>query len=164
MPAKRGLGHAQRHAHQNICAIALKDRMRPYRDIHIKITRRRAALPGLTLTAQADSCAIINAGRHRDIQAAFALHAPGTTANLARVLDGSSNTAAGWAGALHQEKPLLRPDLAAALAGAAGLHARCRASFSTNALTSLTGNAGGKPDGLLRPGKGFFQRNLHLRA
>ena len=35
-----------------------------------------AALPGFTLTAQANARAIINPGGDRDIQAAFALHAP----------------------------------------------------------------------------------------
>ena len=164
MPTKGCLCHTQRHAHQNIPAIALENRMRPDRDIHVKITRWRTALPGLTLASQADTRAIINAGRDRDIQVAFALHTPRTTANLARVLDDAALAAAGGAGALHQEKPLLRPDLAATLTGTAGLRARCRATFRANTLAGFAGNACRETDIFLGTRKGFFQRNLHLRA
>jgi hypothetical protein len=76
MATHGGLGHAERHAHQNIRAITLKDRMRPDGDIHVKITRRRTALPGFTLTRQANARAIINARGDGDIQAPFTLHAP----------------------------------------------------------------------------------------
>ena len=159
-----GLRHAQRHPHQNIRAIALENRMRPDRDINIEITRGRAALPGFPFARQANTRAIINPSRDRDIQAAFALHAPRSAANLARIFDAAPGAAASWAGALHQEKPLLRPDLAIALAGAAGLHTGCRTTFRANTLTGFAGNAGGEADSLLSAGESFFQRNLHLRA
>ena len=138
--------------------------MWPDRDIHIQITRRRTALPGLTLASQANARAIINAGRDRDIQVAFALHAPRTTANLARVLDDAALAAAGGAGALHQEKPLLRPDLAATLTGTAGLRAGSRTAFRASAFAGFAGNTCCEPDIFLGTRKGFFQRNLYLCA
>ena len=119
--AQRGLRHAQRHAHEDVGAVALEDRMRPDRDVDVEIAGRGALATGLAFAGETDARAVLHAGRDRHLQRALALHRAGAVADLARVADHAALAAAGRAGALDQEEALLRADLAGALAGRAGV-------------------------------------------
>ena len=67
--AQRGLRHAQRHAAEDVGAVALEDRVRPDRDMHVQIAGRRARAAGLALAGQADAGAVLDAGGDRHLQA-----------------------------------------------------------------------------------------------
>ena len=60
--AQRRLGHAQWHAHQDVGAVALEDRVWAYRHMHIQVAGRGALAAGLAFAGQADPGAIFDAG------------------------------------------------------------------------------------------------------
>ena len=94
--------------------------MRLERKENIEIACRTAAHAGLALAAEADSRAVLNAGRNVDRQGALLRNAAGAGAFVARVVDLLSAALTRRAGALDGEEALLLANPPMARAGLAG--------------------------------------------
>src|SRR5271165_607063 len=114
--AKSRERHAQRHANQDVRAVALEQRVRPDANMHIEIARRSTLPASLAFAREADELAILNPRRNRHLKRALALDGAGTVADAARVAHHAPGAAAGRTGPLDQEETLLRAHLAGALA------------------------------------------------
>ena len=131
--AQRGLRHAQRHAHEDIGAVALEDRMRLDRDVHVEIARRRALAAGLAFAGSrmrvpsSTPAGIVTCSE----RSRCTVPAPWQMRHGLRITRPCA--AAGRAGALDQEEALLRAHLAGALAGRAGVAPRARLVFRPGA-------------------------------
>ena len=60
-PPSAAWRHAQRHAHEDVGAVALEDRVRPDGDMHIEIAGRRALPARLALAGEPDARAVLDA-------------------------------------------------------------------------------------------------------
>ena len=86
-PPSAAWRHAQRHAHEDVGPVALEERMRLHRDMHVEIAVRRALAAGLALAGQPDARAVLDPGRDRDLQAALPLHGARAAAGAAGIAD-----------------------------------------------------------------------------
>src|SRR5262249_3742496 len=113
---RRG-GHRDRHAAEDVGAVALEEAMRADRHENVEITRRRAAQTGLALAGEANTRAVLDAGRDLDLQDLLLARAAGAGAARTRLVDHAPGAVAARAGALDGEEALLGAHLAVALAG-----------------------------------------------
>src|SRR5580704_17989090 len=98
--AERGGRERDRHAAEDVGAVALKDRVLRDADEDVEIAWRRGAQPDLTFACEADAGAVFDARRNVDRQRLLAPHAALSAAGLARLLDRLADAMAGRAGAL----------------------------------------------------------------
>ena len=115
-------------------AVALEQAVR--RDAHedVQIARRAAAGARIALAGEPDPGAVLDAGRDRDRQGLFPMHAAAAAAQIAGIADHPAGAGAGRAGALDREEALLRAHPAGA--------ATARADARRRALGAAGGVAG----------------------
>src|SRR6185437_7177704 len=161
LAAEGGLRHAQRHAHQQVGAVALEDGVRADADMHVEITGRRALATRLALAGEPDARAVLHPGRDCDLQRALALHRAGAVADAAGVADDAAGAAAGRAGAFDEEEALLGPHLAGAAAGRTGIGRRLRLVLGAGAGAGLARDARRHAQADLGAGEGLREVDLH---
>src|SRR5690606_42138149 len=108
LAAKRGGDHRTRHAAEKVCAIALEQVMRLYRQEDVEIARRSATHARFALTCKADACAILHASRCVDGERTLFLSSTRAMTIGARLVDGLAAPVAGRAGAFNGEEALRR--------------------------------------------------------
>ena len=91
--------------------------MRPDGHENIQIARRPAAQACLALAGDADARPVLDPGRHIHRQGLFLVHASGTAADAARVVDHPARAMTCRTCAFDREKALLCPHLARTLTG-----------------------------------------------
>ncbi len=143
-------------------AFALEDRMRREREEYVEIARGAAAQAGLAFAGEPDAGAVLDAGRHMQLERAFLGHAAGAAAIGAGLLDDGAAALAGGAGALEREEALRVTDAAGTAARAAG--DRLGAGLGAGARADFAGDAGRQLHlrGLARIG--FLERDLEIVA
>src|SRR5580700_1940365 len=156
---ERRLRHPQWDPHEDVLTIALKDRMRSDRNMHVEIAGRGAVPGGLPLTSQPDARAVFHTGRDRHLKRAFALHCAGAPRDLAWTANHAPLAATGRTGAFDQEEPLLRANLAGTTAGGTGI--RCMVLvLGSRTGAGITHHAGRHPQIRLGTGKRVGQLDL----
>src|SRR5690242_3170112 len=106
-----------RHAAEDIRAIALENPMRRDANKDIKIAVGDATDTGLTLAAEPDTSAVLDPRGNVDGQRFFPTCPTLATARFAGMLDNPSSSLAGRASLLDRKEALLPPHLPPALAG-----------------------------------------------
>src|SRR5689334_7069518 len=101
-------------------AFTLKERMRLYRQHHIKIARRAAVGPNIALLLVANARPIFHACRYANVDQVFLHHAAFALAFTARIGNYPPVSMARWARPGNAEHGLLIADLAASGACLAG--------------------------------------------
>ena len=143
LAAERRLGHPQRHAHEDVGAVALEDRMR-HGSRHAR-RDRRSARPGRPASPSPARRMRVPSSTPAGIatcRRALALHRAGAVADLHGLRITRPGAAAGRAGALDQEEALLRAHLAGALAGGQVSAARALSSDPVPLQASQTTRVG----------------------
>src|SRR5262249_3761054 len=120
LSAESSRGHGNRHAAEQVRAVALEELMRLDRKEDVEIARRTAAHPRLAFASAPDARAILDAHGNGDGERALARDAAGAVAGWARRIDGLAASLAGRASALDGEEALAGAHFADAAAGAAG--------------------------------------------
>ena len=120
LAAERGLDEADRHLGQHVLAVALEPLVTLDVEHDVEVAGG-AARSDLALAGEPQGLAVVDAGRHADVERGRLGPGAAPAAVLARVLDRLAGAAAVRTRGLHHEEALGVDDLALALAGAADL-------------------------------------------
>src|SRR5690606_21092816 len=162
--AERGGGHRDLDGAVQVVTAATERLVRPDDHLDVEVAGRTATRADLTLAAQLDAGAGVDAGGNLDGQLAAGPDPAVPGAVEARVLDDLAVAAAGAAGArghdLAEERPLHLLHLAAPAADAAGAHAG--AGLGAGAVAGGAAHRGVDGQGLLAAEDGGGQVDVQL--
>ena len=140
LAAERRGGERDRHAAEDVGAVALEELVRPDRQEDVEVAGRAAAHARLALAAEADAGAVLDAGRDVDAELPLLGDAAGAAALEAGVGDHLAAALAGRAGALDREVARGGADAPVAVAGRADLGRR--AALGAGARAGLADHLG----------------------
>src|ERR1022692_1482119 len=137
-------GEADRHLAGQVTAVALENGVLAHADLDVQIARGPAVAAGLAFTAQANSIARIDSGRHAHRNRLLLAHAALAVAGIAGIADDLAAALTAWTRLLNGENGLLHAHPTLPVAGFAGL--RRRALGRTRALADFAFGQGGNLD------------------
>ena len=160
--AERGGDHRNRHAAEEIGAVALIEGVRFHRQEEVKIARGRAANARIALPREPDPRAVFDARRDVHGERAFPRHASHAGASAARIVDRLPPSMTARTSALDREKALRRAHAAMAVAGGTG--ARLRSLLGAGPGAFLAQHGGRHIEFRRLPLEGLLERDLEIGA
>src|SRR5208282_937136 len=154
--------HRNRHAAENIGAVALEEEVRLDGEKDVEVAGRRSPHAGLALAGEPDARAVLDPRRDRDRKRLLARDPSAAVADAARIADDAARALARRAGALDGEEALLRAHAAMAMAGLAAR--RLRPAFPARALARLAHDRARHADLGLAAAEGLLERDLEVVA